>query len=83
MSPGGCSVDRFEDVCKGRFDHIDGKLDRIDLAIRGNGVSPGINTRLDRLEQAAGLRGKLFLIAIGATPPIALLVATKILEKVI
>lgn len=61
-----CNADRYEEVCCRRFDHIDAKLDRIDLALRGNSISPGMQVRLDRLEQLAGLRGKLFLLGCGA-----------------
>ena len=81
MSPGGCSVDRYDDICSGRFDHIDEKLERIDLALRGNGTTVGMQTRLDRLEQAAGIRGKLFLIGVGALPPTVILILSKVLEK--
>ena len=34
------------------------KLDRLDIAIRGNG-RPGIQVRLDRLEATEGVRSKL------------------------
>ena len=40
------------ETCKNEFKSIHTKLDDIDEAIRGNG-KPGINTRLDRLEQFA------------------------------
>ena len=82
MTPGGCNVDRYDDICSGRFDHIDEKLERIDLGMRGNGTTPGVMMRVDRLEQAAGLRGKLFLIGVGALPPTVILILSKVLEKV-
>jgi hypothetical protein len=47
---------------------IHDKLDRLDDAIRGtpgNGTKPGIQTRLDRLEQAARRHDKLAWLAIG------------------
>ena len=43
--------------------HQDERIERIDEAIRGNG-HPGLNTRIDRLEQSAVARG-FWLKAIG------------------
>ena len=40
------------ETCRNAFSGIHKKLDDIDEAIRGNG-RPGLNTRLDRLEQFA------------------------------
>ena len=40
------------ETCRNAFKSIHTKLDDIDEAIRGNG-KPGINTRLDRLENFA------------------------------
>ncbi len=47
--------------CKNEFRAIHTKLDSMDEAIRGNG-KPGINTRLDRLEQFA--RFLCFLVGV-------------------
>ena len=44
-------VQNENDSCS-QFDELHNKLDRLDHAIRGNG-EPGINIRLDRLEQNA------------------------------
>ena len=41
------------------------KLDRLDVAIRGNG-RPGITVRLDRLEQDAKRQGRLIWLLLGA-----------------
>ena len=43
-------TEQYKTVCKGEFQAIHGKLDKLDEAIRGNG-RPGIQTRLDRLER--------------------------------
>jgi len=56
---------QYEIVCKGEFVEIGSKLDRIDSALRGNG-KPGINTRLDRLEQDAKRMGKIVWLVLGA-----------------
>ncbi len=51
-----CSdTDQYDRVCKGQFDSIHVKLDKLDEAIRGNG-KPGIQLRLDRLESAEATR---------------------------
>ena len=42
--------EQYKSVCKGEFQSIHTKLDKMDEAIRGNG-RPGIQTRLDRLER--------------------------------
>ena len=42
--------EQYRAVCRAEFQSINGKLDRLDEAIRGNG-RPGIQTRLDRLER--------------------------------
>ncbi len=44
--------------CDNHFESIHRKLDRLDEAIRGNG-EPGINMRLDRLEQDAKRQSRL------------------------
>ena len=43
-------TEQYKTVCKSEFLAIQGKLDKLDEAIRGNG-KPGIQTRLDRLER--------------------------------
>ena len=58
-------TEQYERVCKGEFVEIGGKLDRIDAALRGNG-KPGINTRLDRLEQDAKRISRVVWIVCGA-----------------
>lgn len=45
-----CDTEQYKSVCKGEFQSIHTKLDKMDEAIRGNG-KPGIHTRLDRLER--------------------------------
>ena len=50
--------EQYEQVCKRNFEEIHEKLDRLDVAIRGNG-KPGIQRRLDRLEAADAVRSKL------------------------
>jgi len=57
--------EQYERVCKGEFAEIGSKLDRIDSALRGNG-KPGINTRLDRLEQDAKRISRVVWIVCGA-----------------
>lgn len=52
--------------CQGHFESIHDKLDRLDEAVRGNG-RPGIQLRLDRLEQDAKRQSKLTWLIIGAT----------------
>ena len=51
--------------CQGHFESIHNKLDRLDEAVRGNG-RPGIQLRLDRLEQDAKRQAKLTWLIIGA-----------------
>ncbi len=48
-----------------RLDAIERKLDRIDESIRGNGT-PGINVRLDRLEQSARRQSRMIWLIVGA-----------------
>ena len=61
-----CNNEQYEDVCKGEFAELHKKLDSMDSAIRGNG-KPGIQLRLDRLEQEKLFRSKAiwFLLGIG------------------
>ena len=54
-----------EKHCQQQFDILFEKLDRIDVAIRGNG-KPGIIVRLDRLEQTAKSQAKLIWLLVGA-----------------
>lgn len=48
-----------------QFEAIHEKLDRLDVAIRGNG-KPGILIRLDRLEQDAKRQSRLIWLIVGA-----------------
>ena len=57
--------DDFRSACEREFAELHRKLDRLDEAIRGNG-HPGINVRLDRLEQDAKRQGKLIWLIVGA-----------------
>ena len=57
--------DEFRTHCEKQFEVIQGKLDHLDEAIRGNG-EPGIKMRLDRLEQDAKRQSKLIWLIIGA-----------------
>ena len=60
-----CGSRQYENICKDEFAGLHKKLDTLDESIRGNG-KPGINTRVDRLEQAARKRERLFWMIIGA-----------------
>ncbi len=51
--------------CHDQFEAIHNKLDRLDEAVRGNG-RPGIQLRLDRLEQDAKRQAKLTWLIVGA-----------------
>lgn len=64
MSESPLSTD-FRIACEREFEELHRKLDRLDEAIRGNG-HPGINVRLDRLEQDAKRQGKLIWLVIGS-----------------
>jgi len=66
----GCE-DQYDRVCKDEFESVNGKLDRLDEAIRGNS-KPGIQLRLDRLETAQAVRSRLMWIITGATVTLAL-----------
>ena len=61
---------QYDLVCKGEFEHMHAKLDRMDEAIRGNG-RPGINTRLDRLEQDAKRQARLVWLVVGVALTLA------------
>ena len=66
-----CSdTDQYDRICKNEFREIHTKLDRLDTAIRGNG-KPGIQTRLDRLENAEKTRSRLLWIIAGALVTLA------------
>ena len=54
------------DECEKHFDRVHEQLKQIDEAIRGNGT-PGINVRLDRLEQDSTRRSRLVWAVVGAT----------------
>jgi hypothetical protein len=70
--------DQYAAVCKDEFDGLHTKLDRMDEAIRGNG-KPGIQVRLDRLEQDAKRQSKLIWLMLGG---LVTLLATAIALKV-
>ena len=53
------------DPIQRQFEAIHEKLDRLDVAIRGNG-KPGILIRLDRLEQDAKRQSRLIWLIVGA-----------------
>lgn len=57
--------DTYSTLCRREFAEIHRKLDHLDVAIRGNG-KPGIQLRLDRLEQIEAGRKRLTWIVIGA-----------------
>jgi len=61
---------QFERVCKAGFAAINAKLDRLDVAIRGNS-KPGIQLRLDRLESAERKRGRLIWVLAGSVATVA------------
>ena len=67
-----CSdTNQYERICKGHFESIHAKLDRLDEAIRGNG-KPGIQLRLDRLEGAEATRSRLLWLIAASTVTLAL-----------
>lgn len=45
---------------------VESKLRGIDVSLRGNGDSPGLGTRLDRIEQREAGRTKLVWVAVTA-----------------
>jgi len=71
-------ADQYERVCKHEFVEIGGKLDKIDAVLRGNG-KPGINTRLDRLEQDAKRISRVVWLVCGACVTVAGAVLIKLL----
>jgi hypothetical protein len=73
-----CS-EQYESICKGEFVELHLKLDRIDEALRGNG-RPGLQMRMDRLEQDRLGRSRFFWLALGtvgtcAATAVAMLIA--------
>ena len=76
----GCNSEQYEDVCKGEFGELHKKLDTMDEAIRGNG-KPGIQTRLDRLEQDRLSRSKVVWFVIGALTTIAGSITTTLIVR--
>jgi len=59
-----CSSEQYESVCKHEFAELHKKLDILDEAIRGNG-KPGLQLRLDRLEQDRLSRSKVVWFLLG------------------
>lgn len=59
------SPSTYELHCKHAFETLFAKLDRLDVAVRGNG-KPGINTRLDRIERTEAVRAKVVWFVVGA-----------------
>jgi len=62
--------ERYKTVCQDEFASIHRKLDNLDTAIRGNG-KPGIQLRLDRLEEVQRLRSRIVWLIIGAAITLA------------
>jgi len=62
--------EQYENVCKDEFAQIHTKLEAIDVALRGNG-KPGIQVRLDRLEQDRVRRYKVTWFIIGCITTVA------------
>lgn len=67
--------EQYETVCKDEFAGLHDKLDKMDEAIRGNG-KPGIQVRLDRLEQERLSRSKVAWFVIGCITTLAGSIAT-------
>jgi len=65
-----CSSEQYEDTCKGQFGELHVKLDRMDESICGNG-KPGIQLRLDRLEQDAKRQARLIWLVVGSAVTLA------------
>lgn len=62
---------QYGKICKDEFTSIHGKLDKLDVAIRGNGKI-GIQLRLDRLESAEAVRSRLLWIIAASTVTLAM-----------
>ena len=75
-----CKDDQYDNVCKDEFAELHTKLDVIDVALRGNG-KPGIQVRLDRLEQDKLSRSKALWFVIGALTTIAGSVTTTLIVR--
>jgi len=58
------------EICERQFRSIHEKLDRLDKAIRGNGVV-GIMVRLDRLEQVNSVTMRLAWMVVGGVIVVA------------
>ena len=56
--------EKYETICKSEFAQLHAKLDRLDVALRGNGKL-GILMRLDRLEQSRHWVGKAVWFGLG------------------
>ena len=65
-----CPSEQYETICKGEFGELHAKLDRMDVAIRGNG-KPGIQLRLDRIEQDTKRQARLVWLVVGAAVTLA------------
>jgi len=61
---------QYEMVCKDEFGELHTKLDKLDESIRGNG-RPGIQVRLDRLEQDARRLGRIVWMIVGVMVTLA------------
>lgn len=57
----------YENICKGRFDHVDTELAQIDRTLRGSNGSPGLMARLAALELLATNRARLSWLLVGTT----------------
>lgn len=75
-----CSNEQYETICKGEFAELHKKLDGMDEAIRGNG-KPGIQVRLDRLEQDKSNRSKVVWFLMGIVSTVAGSVATTLVLR--
>ena len=56
--------EKYEAICKSEFAQLHAKLDRLDVAMRGNGKL-GIVMRIDRLEQSRHWIGKAVWFGLG------------------
>ena len=65
-----CPSEQYETICKSEFSELHVKLDRMDEAIRGNG-KPGIQLRLDRIEQDSKRQARLVWLIVGAAVTLA------------
>ena len=72
--------EQYENVCKDEFAGLHDKLDTMDEAIRGNG-KPGIQVRLDRLEQDKLSRSKVTWFVIGTLTTVAGSIAASMIVR--